>query len=259
MSLLQKWPECNEIVVVKITKVLPYGAFAELLEYDNIQGFVHISQVASRWVKNIRTFVRPNQIRAAQVIYVDKDKQQVDLSLTKVSESQQKAKIEEWELSKRARKILEIFAKQQKIPFKKVWSEIAEPLLQKNDNLMSVFQDALFEGEAALQDIPKEYVKPLLELIKKSIEIPEKEVSVILKIKSYEPDAIESIKEAFREALKDAKDMKIEASYIGGGKYRLVSKAYDYKTAERALNAMTEKLIDEIEKRKGTATIEKKH
>lgn len=258
MYFLQKWPELNEIVVIKITKVLPYGAFAELLEYDNIQGFVHISQVASRWVKNIRSYVRPNQIRAAQVIHVDKAKQQIDLSLTKVSESQQKAKIEEWELSKRARKILEIFAKQQKLPFEKAWAEIAEPLIQKHGNLMSVFQDAIFEGESALQDVPKEYVKPLLDLISKSIEIPEKEVSAVIKIKSYEPDAIDSIKKAFEIALKEAQDMKVNATYIGGGKYLLVSKAYDYKTAERALNSVSEKLIKEIEKRKGAATIEKK-
>ena len=81
----QKLPVIGEIVVVKVLRVLDYGAFVELLEYGNAKGFVHVSQIASRWVKNIRNFVKENQVRAAQVLSIDQSKGQIDLSLTKVS------------------------------------------------------------------------------------------------------------------------------------------------------------------------------
>ncbi|MCD6478981.1 MAG: translation initiation factor IF-2 subunit alpha [Candidatus Diapherotrites archaeon] len=254
---MPEWPEIGEIVVVKVTKVLPYGAFVELLEYDNLQGFIHISQVASRWVKNIRNYVRPNQIRAAQVIHIDRNKHQIDLSLTKVSEAQERAKIEEWELSKRSRKLLEVFAKQQKKPFKTVWKEVAEPLLERYNNLMDAFQEALLEGENALQGIPKSYVKPLLAMLEKSIEIPKKRVRGVLKIKSYEPYALDTIKNALIAGLKEAKDAEVTINYAGGGKYVVTSTAYDYKTAERNLRAVSEKVMDEVKKAKGMATFEK--
>ena len=37
-------PEVNEIVVVRVIKVLNYGAFAELLEYDDEKGFVQLEE-----------------------------------------------------------------------------------------------------------------------------------------------------------------------------------------------------------------------
>ena len=254
---MPEWPEINELVVIKVTKVLPYGAFVELLEYNNLQGFIHISQVASRWVKNIRNYVRPNQIRAAQVIHINKDKHQIDLSLTKVSGGQERAKIEEWELSKRTHKLLEVFAKQQKIPFKEVWAEIAEPLLERYDNLMDAFQDALLEGESALKGIPKKYTKPLLEMLEKSIEIPKKRVRGVLKIRCYSPDALNAIKKALTAGLKEAKEAEVTINYAGGGKYVITSTAYDYKTAERDLKAVSEKATAEIKKAKGTVSFEK--
>lgn len=254
---MEKWPEPNEIVVIKITKVLPYGAFADLLDYPDVQGFVHISQVASRWIKNIRNHVRPNQLRAAQVIRTDKEKLQVDLSLIKVSESQQKAKIEEWEQAKRAKKILEIFAKQRKMNFETAWKKIAEPLEEKQGSLMNAFQEALVSGKSALDCLPEELVEPLLEHIKKSITVPEKEVAKVVKIKSYEADAILKIKSAFKELLKQEKYSKIKATYIGGGKYHLSNRAPDYKSADKVLTAFAEELLKKIEKSGGIATIEK--
>ncbi len=253
---MQKWPEKGEIVVIRINKVLNYGAFAELLEYDGLQGFIHISQVASRWVKNIRNYVRPNQVRAAQVINVDPSKHQVDLSLTKLSAEQERAKIEEWEQAKRARKILEVFAKQQKVSFNKVWKEVAEPLLQEYDTLMDAFQDVVLEGQEVLKNIPKKYVKPLIALLEKSIEIPKRKVRGIIKIKSYEPQALFAIKKALLAGLKEAKDAEVEITYAGGGKYMVSSVAYDYKTAKRNLDAVCQKVMDEIKKAKGTASFE---
>ncbi|RLG70219.1 MAG: translation initiation factor IF-2 subunit alpha, partial [Candidatus Iainarchaeum archaeon] len=79
-----EYPEIGEIVVVKVKKILSYGVFVELLEYDGLTGFVHISEVASSWVKNIRNFVKENQIRAAKVLKVIPEKEQVDLSFEKV-------------------------------------------------------------------------------------------------------------------------------------------------------------------------------
>jgi polyribonucleotide nucleotidyltransferase len=49
---VKQWPQVGEIVVVNVDKVLDYGVFCSLLEYPGATGFVHISQVASSWIKN---------------------------------------------------------------------------------------------------------------------------------------------------------------------------------------------------------------
>lgn len=57
----QEWPSEGELIVATVYKVLGYGAFANLEEYEGKEAFIHISEVSSGWVKNIRDHVRENQ------------------------------------------------------------------------------------------------------------------------------------------------------------------------------------------------------
>jgi len=127
----KKFPEVDEIVVCNIVRVLDYGVFVELPEYNNAKGFIHISQVASRWIKNIRNFVKEGTQRAAAVLSINTEKNQIDLSLTKVPSSVEEEKLEEYRQVKRARKMIELIAKQNKMKFESVWEKTADPLIEK--------------------------------------------------------------------------------------------------------------------------------
>ena len=54
-------PEVGEIVVATITKIGDHGAYATLDEYNNIQGFLHASEIAHGWVRNISKFVKEGE------------------------------------------------------------------------------------------------------------------------------------------------------------------------------------------------------
>src|SRR3989338_4643356 len=127
-------PEIGEIVIGKIVKVLAYGVFLELLEYEGVQGFVHISNVSSSWIKNIRNFVKEGQIRAGKIINIDRNRGQIDISLTKVSQSQQREKIEEFRQAKRSQKLIELLGEQLAQAPQVAWAEVATPLLEKYDS-----------------------------------------------------------------------------------------------------------------------------
>ena len=43
-------PEVGEIVVATISKIGDHGAYATLDEYNGIQGFLHVSEIAQGWV-----------------------------------------------------------------------------------------------------------------------------------------------------------------------------------------------------------------
>ncbi|MCX6802100.1 MAG: S1 RNA-binding domain-containing protein [Candidatus Diapherotrites archaeon] len=250
-------PESGEIVVVRVSKVLAYGAFVELIEYDNKPGFVHISQVASRWVKNIRNYVKENETRVAQVLSVDRGKNQIDLSLIKVSQQAARQKLESWKQFKRVKKMVEILAKSQKKTFDEAWKAVAEPLLERHESLFDAFQEIAAKGEIAAEGVPEKWAKPLVELVQKNIKVPFKTLKGILTIKSEAPDAIEKIRKAFREGLPKAKEAKVEAHYKGGGHYEIISTAMDFKTADRDMTAVRDTVIDEIEKSKGKAEFAK--
>jgi len=250
-------PEIGEIVVIKVKKVLNYGAFVELTEYDNRTGFIHISQVASRWVKNIRNYVKENQTRAAQVLSVDRAKNQIDLSLTKVSSQGARDRIEEWKQSKRAKKLIEVLAKSQKKKFEVAWKEVAEPLLEEHDSLYEAFQEISMNGEKATSGVGKTWIKSLVELAEKSVAVPLKTVSGIMEIKSESPEAIVHIRDSLKGALKQAKEAKLSIHYSGGGSYEIKSTALDFKTAEKDMNAARDFVIKALQKEKGTVEFTK--
>ncbi len=248
-------PAVNEIVVVRVTKVLNYGAFVELLEYNNEKGFVHISQVTSGWIKNIRNFVKENQIRAAQVLAIDQYKNQIDLSLNKVSSGIQRRKIEEYSRLVRAKKLIEVLAKAKKVSFDEAWENTADPLLNEFPSLSEAFNEISLSGKVSVL-VKEPWNSELLELVKKNVSVPKKTVKGILELICFEPNGVEIIKKALSEAEKLAgKDS--ELIYLGSGKYQIEVVSADYKSAEKKLNNSVEKATEIIAKVKGKVEFKK--
>src|SRR3989344_5247006 len=211
------FPEPGEIVIGRITKVLDYGVFIELLEYDGLQGFVHISNVSSSWIKNIRNFVKEGQIRAGKVINIDRSKKQVDISLTKVSQNSQREKIEEYKQGKRSQKLIELLAQKLNEPAAVAWSEVADQLLEKYDSLYDAFQQILVKGEDAASVVPKRWVKPLMELVESNFEMPEKSVRGRIFISVPGANGVEGVKSSLVAGQKKAAK-NAEIFYEGSGK-----------------------------------------
>ncbi|MHC1573550.1 MAG: S1 RNA-binding domain-containing protein, partial [Candidatus Syntropharchaeales archaeon] len=55
------WPREGELIVGTVKKVLDFGAFVTLDEYPGQEGMIHLSEVASGWIKYIRDYVREGQ------------------------------------------------------------------------------------------------------------------------------------------------------------------------------------------------------
>src|SRR4030065_1291132 len=89
-----EWPGGGELVVCSVSNVKNFGAFVALDEYEGKEGFIHIAEVSSGWIKYIRDYVREGQKVVCKVLRVDPSKGQVDLSLKAVNGHQRRAKIQ---------------------------------------------------------------------------------------------------------------------------------------------------------------------
>jgi len=243
-------PEVGDTVVCKVKQVLGYGAFVELVEYGDKKGFVHVSQVASRWVKNIRNYVKDGQIRAAKVLSIDRGRGQIDLSFNKVSSHAQRSRIEEWKQLKRSKKLLEILAESQGKTFEQVWELVAKPLLESYDSLGEAFQNIALLGTEAAEGVTKEWLKPLVELVKKNVPVPEKTLKGVLSVKLVGPKGVDLIKEILSNV---EKNKNVSIFYSGGGKYAVKATAPDFKSTEKILNDASEAAVEAIEKAGGEA------
>ena len=69
----------NDVVKVKIDKIMPFGVFVEL--EPGIEGLVHISQIAERKLTKPEEELKLNQHVNAKIIELDKESQRIELSI----------------------------------------------------------------------------------------------------------------------------------------------------------------------------------
>jgi len=232
-------PNKNDFVVCTVNKVLDYGAEVKLEEYPNQKGFVPLSQIATRWVKNIRNFVKLGQIRVAKVIYINTQKNQVNLSFAMVQKQTEEQKLSEWRQTKRVQQLLTIVAQDMKKDINTVWDEITNPILNKYNSVYEAFQDLKRYGKEYITEIPKEYRNALFEVIDKNVTISNKTISETIKIETLKSNGLELIKDGFSQIPKD-KDIKTHLTYKGNGNYSFKAEAKDYKTIERYLSKVND-------------------
>ena len=252
-----KAPELNDYVVVRITQVMKYGAYAELEEYPGWKGFIHISEVASHWVKNIRSYVKEGQIRVAKVIRIYPDKKSVDLSLKRVSGAIAKRKMEALRRAKRGKYLLELAAKK----IGKDPSEIMDLLEEEFGDVFGAFENAALYGEEAFKDtrVPEEWRKAILEIAKKYIEIPRKKVSSIVTAIVPGPFGARILRETLLEAkeLVKGENTTIDIYVAGVPRYAVDVVSYDYKNAEAVLKKVCDYIVEKVTKAGGEASWEK--
>jgi translation initiation factor 2 subunit 1 len=141
-----EWPETGEMVVATVTRLESYGAYVALDEYDNKEALLHISEISSRWVRNIRNFVRENQKVVLQVLRVDPSKGQVDLSLRRVNKDDRRKKIEQWKKTRKAETLLKLAATELKMTPNDLFDEISPKLNEANVSLYDTLEQTAKKG-----------------------------------------------------------------------------------------------------------------
>ncbi len=243
------YPSKGEIVIGTVKRVLDFGAFVSLDEYEDKEGMVHISEVASGWIKDIREHVKKGQKVICKVLDVNPKRGHIDLSIKDVNERQRREKLQQWKNEMKAFKWLEIIGEKMGVDRKNL-EKIGKKLLKEFDSVYSAFEEAAYEGYEVLSPIVgEEFAKEMAEIARENIKPRRVKVRGYFELKSYAPDGVERIKKALLEAKKAAGDgvtMKLE--YVGAPKYRIIIEADDYKTAEAVLKKATNYVLKTIKK-----------
>ncbi|MEI7961051.1 MAG: S1 RNA-binding domain-containing protein [archaeon] len=227
------FPNRDDFVVVKVTQILDYGVFVELLEYKNVRGFVHISNVSSSWVKNIRNFVKMNAVRVAKVLNVDLDKKQIDLAFAGVNPMRERQVLGQFKQINREEKLIEILSKTVQKPYEEVWAAVAEPLIEAHNSLSEAFEKIAL-GFDPSPNLAKAWVAPVLDLVEKNIVVSKKELSGKLKLSSTVSNGLNAIK----EIISDAESIKgCHISYAGGGSFNVACAGLTFKEADKILTS----------------------
>jgi translation initiation factor 2 subunit 1 len=242
----REWPERNELVVGTVTRVNPFSAFIALEEYGNKEGMVHISEVAGKWVRDIREFVKVGKKVVARVLRVDERKGYINLSLKRVRKYDAEEKMREFKREQKAERMLESVAKKLNISLDEAYEKIGFKLQEIFGEMFKAFQSSLTEHGYKLlikEGLPKKYVDLIKSVAEEQLQLKEIEVKGEVEIKCYKPDGAKIIKDILLNA---KKNYGIEIKYISAPKYRISLTTRDAKTGEKKLKEVGEKIVENI-------------
>jgi len=241
-----EWPEKRELVIGTVTRVNPYSAFISLEEYPGKEGMIHISEVAGKWVRDIRDFVKTGKKVVALVMNVDKEKNHIALSLKRVRRYDAEEKMREYKRDLKAEKMLKLVAKKLSMSPSEAQEKIEKNLEEIFGELFKAFQMSLTAPGYDLiikKGIPENWAKEIKAVAEEQMELKEIEIKGIIELKCFKPDGIEIIK----KVLKDAEDKySIRIKYISAPNYSLSFKTKDAKLGEKRLKEAADEMIKNI-------------
>ncbi len=247
MTKEEKWPKRGELVLGTVVKVNPFSAFISLEEYDKKEGMVHISEVAGKWVRDIRKFVKLGDKLVVKVMRIDKEKRHINLSLKRVSKYDAEGKMREYKKKLKAEKMLKALAKKLNISQDEVNKKIVSDIEEIFGSVFDIFQTSLTpQGYDLLirKGIEEKWVKAIKEVAEELMELKEKNIKKIIELKSYEPGGINIIKKTLADA---KKEHKIDIKYISAPRYSLTLKTKNPKEGERKIKEISEDIVKKIE------------
>ncbi|MBO8182178.1 MAG: translation initiation factor IF-2 subunit alpha [Archaeoglobus sp.] len=243
------YPSRGELVIGTVTRVLDFGAFISLDEYENKEGLVHISEIAPGWIKDIRDYVKKGQKVVCKVLDVNPKRGHIDLSIKDVNERQRREKMQQWKSEQRAFKWLEIAGEKVGLG-KKDLLGVGKKLLKDFETIYGAFEEAAFEGYEILSKITgEELAKAIEEIAKENIKVQKVKLRGYFELMSNASDGVERIKQALMEIYKvKPKEVDVRVEYVGAPRYRIILEGEDYKSAEKVLKKLTDSVLKKIKK-----------
>ncbi len=247
------YPEVGDLVVASVTRVEDYGAYVKLDEFSGIEGLVHISEISTTWVRNIRDHAREGQKLVLKVLRVSSQRNQIDLSLRRVTGREKSEKMLEWKKERKAESILKSAGDKLQKPSEV--ETIRKILLEKHGSLFGPIEEGLDEGpELLVQDgLSPEWAQAISEVSRSKIKLEKSKVRATVSASCHKPGGIGILKQSFAAAKKVRKprgtDVRIYS--LGAPRYRVEVEAGSYESAEKALSSVVEELLATLKKSGG--------
>ena len=245
------WPSEGELVIGKVKTVKDFGAFLELEEYGDKEGFIHISEISSGWVKRIRDHIREGQKRVCKVLRIDKNKGHIDLSLKQVNEHQKREKIQAWKNQQKAEKLLTMVGEKLGLTLEECYDEFAVDLIEEFDSLYKAFEEVTIDKDILKKKgFEGDWVDEFVNTAEENISPPYVSITGYVDISSTERNGLEDIKYALN-AFEDTETSKVEVNYVAAPKYSVDIRSSEYKDAESVFKEQAKEAVERILERGG--------
>ena len=201
-----KYPEIESLVMVNVRTIADMGAYVSLLEYNNIEGLILLSELSRRRIRSINKLIRVGRNEVAMVLRVDKDKGYIDLSKRRVSPEDVAACEDKFNKAKAVHGVLRHLAERRKFHLEDLYERIAWPLYKKYGHAYDAFKIALVEDSSTANkldedpftslDVPADVIDELKLYIRRRLAPQPIKIRADVEVSCFTYDGIDAIRDA---------------------------------------------------------------
>lgn len=219
----QKYPEIDDVVMVNVRSIADMGAYVHLLEYNNIEGMILLSELSRRRIRSINKLIRVGRTEPVVVIRVDKDKGYIDLSKRRVSKEDIEKCTEKYSKAKAVnsivRHVAEILGYKDDVQLENLYRTTAwhfETKCKKQGTAYDYFKQSVTEpsllNDLGLDDETK---AALVENIQRKLTQQAVKIRADFECSCFTYEGIDAVKEALRAGIdKGTEEIPIRINLI---------------------------------------------
>jgi len=266
-----KYPEIESLVMVNVRTVADMGAYVSLLEYNNIEGLILLSELSRRRIRSINKLIRVGRNEVVMVLRVDKDKGYIDLSKRRVSPEDVAACEDKFNKAKAVHGVLRHLAERRKFVLEDLYDRIAWPLYKKYGHAYDAFKIALAEestgsggggggGESkegetdpfSALEVPADVIDELKMYIRRRLAPQPIKIRADVEVSCFTYDGIDAIREALFAGIATGTDQSpIKIRLIAPPIYVLSTMTLEKEAGIALLNKATRVIEERINEKGG--------
>jgi len=249
----------DEVVMVNVKRIAEMGAYVHLLEYNNIEGMILLSELSRRRIRSVNKLIRIGKTEPVVVIRVDKEKGYIDLSKRRVAAEDVEKCNEQFSKAKAVNSILrhvadllgyESDAQLEELYIKTAWhfEEKYKKKASAYDAFKQAVQDPSIFDECGLDEETK---NTLLNNIRQKLMLQSVKIRSDIEVSCYSYEGIEAVKRALRAGMElSTEQMPVKINLIAPPLY-VVTTSTPEKQEGIALLQNAIQRIEEVIKKSG--------
>ena len=247
-----EFPEIESTVMVNVRNIADMGAYVSLLEYNNIEGMILLSELSRRRIRSIHKLIRVGRNEVVMVLRVDQEKGYIDLSKRRVTPEDVAACEDRFKKANAVHSVLRHLADRKGLYLKELYEKVGWPLYEKYGHAFDAFKLALAEGDTGVQDpfeeldIPEEIVTELKLYIQRRLAPKAVKIRADVEVSCFTYEGIDAIREAlFAGIACGGEKTEIKVKLIAPPIYTLSTMTFE----KDAGIALLQKAIDTIQEK----------
>jgi len=256
-----QYPEPEEVVMVNVTNISDMGAYVTLLEYDDIEGMILLSELSRRRIRSINKLVRVNRTEIVMVIRVDKEKGYIDLAKRRVDPEDVIKCEERYNKAKAVHSVLRHVAEVKGLKLETLYEKIGWPLYKKFGHAYEGFKIALNESEDGSTvfkdlDIDEDVKTAVVTYIKRRLAPQPVKIRADIEVTCFTYEGIDAIKAALTEGEEKSKEeAPIKIKLIAPPMYVMTSMTLDKDLGIETMNLAIEAISNSIKAKGGSLDV----